>query len=537
MNIKDILDLQPLKDAIVIAGKNKLDNKVNSISVLEVAEKKIKNWVLKDQVFITAFYAIMNDVSKQKEVIKILHENGCSGLIICHLNLFVKEIDKEIIELCDDLSFPLIIANSNRSYIDILNPIILKIMGNEKSSIGDYNKESVMYNKLIESIVSRNDLATIYKTMAFEYGKKIFFLDINNKLIYGSDDYNCKEHIQEFELACEKVSDKDQYFLECEDMNIVVFPVRYSGIEYGKIVAETSREFSEDDISLLKNFSRIFILIATKSSRISELEVIKKQEYISDLITWNFRTDEIAIRMGKEVNWNIVNKEILILINLNDVQKDLNIPKTIFEKFMNDILYEQIRTIVKSDNEFNLVGLRSDIFIILLDGKKNIRERSRNICRGILKICSRTFKVSVSIGISSCFENPKDIPDAYMEAKEAVIMGRKFFGENEIIFYEELGYYGLIRQIKNLKNYKVLHDNLFKKLKKIDEEKNSSLYRTLEVLILNGLNTDRVARKMFVHRNTVNYRKREIEKILGYKPWEMPYLLNTIMEIVTETID
>lgn len=190
MIIKDVLNFGGLKDANLIAGTSGITNEVTSISVLEVAEEKIKTWVLEDQLYITSFYAILKDIEKQKIVISALYEKKAAGLVICHIDLFMKEIHPEIIELCNELGFPLIIANSKRSYIEILNPIILRLTENLDSGYGNVIN---IQNKLIEHIATKRDIDYVYKTMSEEYGKKIFFLDINNQILYPKYDKSADE--------------------------------------------------------------------------------------------------------------------------------------------------------------------------------------------------------------------------------------------------------------------------------------------------------------------------------------------------------
>lgn len=133
MIIKDILKLDSLNDSILIAGKGGINNKITSVSVLEVAEVKIKNWVLNHQLYLTSFYAITKDIDMQLKVINALHQEGASGLIICHFNLFLKKLDPKIIDLCNELDFPLVMAESEKSYVDIANPITLKLLENENT--------------------------------------------------------------------------------------------------------------------------------------------------------------------------------------------------------------------------------------------------------------------------------------------------------------------------------------------------------------------------------------------------------------------
>lgn len=155
-------------------------------------------------------------------------------------------------------------------------------------------------------------------------------------------------------------------------------------LNFGTVVAESAETDLEKDVRMIRSFANLCTLILTKTSRINELEIIKKQEYISDLITWNFRSDQVAIKMGQDVGWDIVNKGIMVIVNLNNVQENININTHDLEKFINEILYKKIRDLVKEDNKRNLLGVRSDIFIILLENdSRNIYERANKLGRNL----------------------------------------------------------------------------------------------------------------------------------------------------------
>lgn len=536
MIIKDVMNFGGLKDAKIVAGMKGSDNEVSSISVLEVAETKIKTWVLENQLYITSFYAIMQDIEKQKSVILALHEKKSAGLVICHVDLFIKEVHQAIIELCDELEFPLIVANSERSYVEILNPIILRLMGNPDS---EYNSVINMQNKLIEYIATKRDVNYIYKTMSEEYGSKIFFLDINNKILYPKYDKKLNEIVglitEYYNSIREECREKGYCIIDANSVKKIILPIQSNGLHYGLIAAEISGNDLDKNIRVLQIMASLCTLIFTKNSRISELETVRKQEYISDLITWNFRSDDVAVKMGHDVGWNILDKCRMLIVNLNDIQESVGIKTKDYEKFINEVLYNKVKVIVKADNDLNLIGLRSDTFIILLqqDNRKTY-ERSKNLGRNILKCCNESFTGSVSVGISTDIDNYKSIPNAYMEAMDAVRIGRHFLGVNNVVNFEDLGFYGIFKEIRDIKRFSSIKNDFFIELKKYDEETNMNLYVTLRSLIYNNMSTEKVADELYLHRNTINYRKKKIVEILGYEPWSMPYLLNTLIFIVSE---
>ncbi len=539
MIISDLFEFGGLKDAKVIAGLEGITNEVTSISVLEVAETKIKTWVLEKQLYITSFYAIMQNVERQKSVILALHERKSAGLVICHIDLFLKEIHEDVIKLCNDLRFPLIIANSERSYVEIINPILLRLSGNMDT---EYNSIITMQNKLIENIATKKDINYVYKTMADEYDNKIFFLDVSNKVLYPKYDKNSNEIVnlvrQNQALIKEECKRKGHCIIDANSRKRIIVEIQSNGVNYGTIIAEYPKENIDKNLKVLQSFASLCTLILTKSSRIGELEIIRKQEYISDLITWNFRSDEVAIKMGQDVEWNILNKCTMLIINLNNIQENIDVTTQDFEKFINEVLYNKVKDIVKADNELNLVGVRSDIFIILLEkDNREIYERSKILGEKILKCCNDNYTGTVSIGISEKINHYRSIPNAYTEAMDAVKIGRHFFGTNKVINIRDLGFYGIFKEICSMDKFKIVKTDTLKKLIKHDEEERLDLYLTLKSLIYNDMNTEKTAKELYLHKNTINYRKKKIVEILGYEPWNMPHLLNTLVYIVSEYFD
>lgn len=536
MIVKDIFEFDALKDAQCISGSKGLNKKVNSISVLEVAEEKIKSWVLVNQLYITSFYAIIQDINMQIKVIKALNEKGAAGIVICHIDLYLKKVDSRIIKLCEKLKFPLIVANSKSSYIDILNPIILKLVSHTDPK---YKNTVYMQNKLIEYIATKKDLHSIYRIMTKEYGDKLYFLDINNKLLHPRHNKNTMELIAFMENHYNLIEiayvEKGYYIMTEFESKYIMLPIKSHDVVYGTIIAKCINNDTKNSLTILNSIASICTLIYTNSSRLKKIELAKKQEYVNDLITWNFRNVDVAIKLGLEIGWNILNKETLITINLNDIQEKLDIDNKDFIKLINEILYVKIKTIVREENENNLVALRSDMFIILLEAdNSNINARAKALGYRLLDCCKKTLSGSVSIGISGKIQNCKYISTAYKEASDTAKVGRYFLGGNRVVCYDELGFYGMFNEIINLNKFDNIKDRMFKKLKDYDKKDNSELYKTLKVLIYNNMNSQKTADDLYVHKNTVNYRKNKIKELLGYEPWEMPYLLNTILSIVSD---
>lgn len=396
-----------------------------------------------------------------------------------------------------------------------------------------------MQNKIIEYIAMKKDINLIFKTMCQYYGHKIIFLDINYKVLYPKNEKDLNEVVSKIEYNysfIKKEYMKNGYcLLDVENKKSITMPIQINGLNYGIIVADYVEDELQKSIDILHSITNLCTLIFTKHSRTLELELVRKQEYIGDLITWNFRSDEVALKMGLDIGWNILNKNKMIIVNLNIIQESIKGSTKEFTKLINGKLYDKVEDIVKEENELNLMGIRSDIFVILLENNgENSYERSRHLGNKILNVCKENLIGSISIGISGDIKNYKSIPNAYTQAMDSAKIGRQFWGVDKVINFEDIGFYSVFRDFLSSKQYKTIRNHIFDKLKKYDNYTGQDLYITLKHLIYNNMNTEKTAKDMFLHKNTINYRKRKIVEILGYEPWNMPYIFNTLMYIISD---
>lgn len=120
ISIADIMKLPSIIEAKSVAGN--IENKfVSSVTVLEGNESRInnnrslRNKSFRNEIAITAFMNSRDSVEKQCKAIVSLYEEGSVGIIIYYLGIIVKDLNKRLIELANQLDFVLIAMPKNRS--------------------------------------------------------------------------------------------------------------------------------------------------------------------------------------------------------------------------------------------------------------------------------------------------------------------------------------------------------------------------------------------------------------------------------------
>lgn len=534
LTIREALKFGGLFGATVVGGEDGLDTAIESISVLEVAEQNISRWALKKQLYITAFYAIHNNVEQQKVVIQTLIECGCCGLVLCYVGTWVQEIDPEIIRLCDEAGFPLIQARQDVSYIEIMNPI-MNLLYEENTNTFSSNDYSVIRNDFLHLIINEEDMNVVFQQMNQRMGKRISYYDTYGKIIFSDRDEEIVKNEEEylknnFNHVLYECSRKGYTVQKVAGKENLIVLIRSQKNLFGLFITDYDSDFSQDMEEVLINPLVVSgALILRRRNRMIDYQEKAMQEYVADLLVWNFPTNETAVERGKELGLTVLDKNQIVLININSMQK-LSSPKVQQEmqNYVKRVLLEKVETIMQFYNPNNWLALRSDTIILFLNTQKE-KINMKEFGEQLIRIFSGTPNISVSVGISNVFEAVTEMPDAYFQAFQAAVIGRKHYGENKVVFYDSVYFFQKLREIGMQKDAQEICRRFLEPILSYDEQHGTELKYTLKMLLENNGNTYETARQIYVHKNTVLQRKNKIIELLGYSPFNMPHLLNFLI--------
>ena len=122
VTVLDAMNLPSLRSATVIAGKAGLGKIVSGISVLELADPDrliadvfLSGEYLASELVITGFLNNTTDIELQCAILRKLAEGGEVGLILFYVGSYMPQVDRRLMDLADELAFPLIQMPNNMS--------------------------------------------------------------------------------------------------------------------------------------------------------------------------------------------------------------------------------------------------------------------------------------------------------------------------------------------------------------------------------------------------------------------------------------
>ena len=142
VTIKDCLQLDVFKQCIVVAGERNLGNRIKSVSVMDATnprEAALYN-VKVEELVITSFFGMKNDVAAQCEVIKTLAKGNVAGIVLFQReNTSDTRNYKEVISTAEEVGLPLIILGNGTEvyYSDVITQVMEKVLygNNFKNSL------------------------------------------------------------------------------------------------------------------------------------------------------------------------------------------------------------------------------------------------------------------------------------------------------------------------------------------------------------------------------------------------------------------
>lgn len=533
LTLENALNFGGLFGSTVIAGARGIDKPVENISVLEIADSSISKWVEKNQLYITSFYAIRNDIQQQKVVIKTLYENGCCGLILCNVGMLLQSIDDEVIDYCDQVGFPLIQARADVSYIEIMTPIINELFVNNSLTSALNSSDN---SDFLDIILNEGKTENVLREFNCRLARKISYYDIYGQLVFGDEE--TEETGREMEYLNENFnhvlylcSRRGYAVIELGEKSKLFALIRSQRNLFGVLITDHG-ENEDPEEALLKKLIIPCALLLGRRDRVADYHEREEEEFVTDLITGNFASEEIARQRAEEIGFGRESVDRLVIVNINTLHRTRDKKRqSDIQLYIKNTLMPRVMRFVKSFCSENWCVFRSDIILVFIDSEES-KVQMDAFCDKLREVFrTGSLSLSVSIGISRIIDSPANIPAAYSEAYKAAILGRENYGPERILFYDQVWFFGQILDMSRNEEALEARYWLLRPLEDYDNEHGTNLVYTLKKLLYNSGNVQKTARELYIHKNTMLQRKNRITDLLGYSPFEMPHLLNLFMAL------
>jgi purine catabolism regulator len=154
-----------------------------------------------------------------------------------------------------------------------------------------------------------------------------------------------------------------------------------------------------------------------------------------------------------------------------------------------------------------------DVFLCLLSVPSSVSDQ--RLRAWLVQACGPHAQHGCRVAVSRTVSDARGLASTVQQALAAEAMGRRMSTWQGPLFYADMGLYRLLLGLRDQAEVRRFYSETLGRLVDYDREHNTDLVATLRAFFEQNANASETARKLFVHRNTLNYRLRRIAEIIG----------------------
>lgn len=517
VTVADLLKLPSLRQAKVVAGHGGLTKTVSSISVLESTDPG----VLVDEIFpqgeyfgseivITGFLNMTEDVEQQYINMKRLAEGGEVGLILYYVGVYLKKIDRRLIDFANQMDFVLIVMPEKdvtlrygEAISDVMNLILQDRAGNTS-----------FVPEILERVSSlpshQRTVGTVLKMLSDRISASLILCDSSLRIQSLSAWPRSAEATIKKSLEILDTLPADQQSMACcifPDSRLYRFSIgkeRGTGLEL--LVLREGSPLNTSVLSQLQDVVRLGVSIWGQN---------QGEMVIHELIRAILQDDPMRMRQISNIfHINVADIHEMWIMRCEENQLEHFRREGL--PLVREHLGHYCHTVVADLYEGQLVA-----FMDWIDHYPERIPISRNLY-------ARLEESGFSLSLTLCYPlgSTSDVRRTYLLHQEAIATARNIWPRCGCYTMQELEFAADCRRILS-DSEAALAEALSPIKPLMDVCEDNAFLKTLEVYLLDTESSvSACAERLFLHKNTVKYRLNRIRDLLGHPLNKVPELFS-----------
>ena len=531
--VREAMQFGPFAGAKLVAGAKGLDRSIDWVRSMETPEVKPREG---DLMFTTGF-PIKDDTAAQIALVGRIAESGGAGLVV-RPHPYLRKLPPEMISEADRLSVPLFTVGPDVQLIDLMTPLLERIINAEHWRL----KRSIdIHRRFTELVLDGKGVREICATLAELLESAVVIEDASFHLLAhagGAGDPHRKETIQRQGTPQRILFDPQiqRMLREVEanrgPMKVPAFP--HVGMSRERLIApilaanqvlgyisvlDHPPHNEELAFMAIEQAALVLALAVAKERELSEVEGRVRGEFLEDLLHGTYGEEAAAQRRARHLGYPLHGSHIVMLVDIDDFRGYIG-SRQISEDAIQALKREFLRRVtgvVRGTYARALVQGRSDSVAALLPvGTEPGDYQARGHALGLQireNIADWKAGFTVSIGFSGPADAPAGLAAAQREVISVMDSLARFKRWGQVVAVPELGLTGLLAAVtdERLVDYTRRH---LGPLVEHDTARKGSLVPTLRAYLETG-EQQQAAKRLRVHPNTLRYRLDRIREISG----------------------
>jgi len=520
--IRDILKMESMKNCHILAGEDGLNKIITQVNVM--ADPDILNWVDRGEFLLTtAYFFKTSDLTTQLNLIRESSKKKLSGIGI-KVYPYLDKLPDEVIDIANELGFPIIELDYNVPFTDIMTPVFKEIFDRQSSII---RKVETLHKDNMKVVLKGGGIEDILGNLSKSIENPILVKDHHFEEcihIGESGDALYKVLVEDINQSLRKSksalkmnkSSKDQVIVNGKSIDRLMVPIIVRNNVYGHLITYgVWRELTNFDVLSLESTSNVIAMEFLKRISVQEVENKYKAEFFEDLISLDSKRKEKAL---ERANYYRFDKDghYSILTVLFESPEDEKPDDDVYNQALIKAMYMIDLACRDGSRTYLMANKGRKIHILFM--WKNRDEHAKNVSatagtiENILNTKMNT--LSFRIGIGRVYRGLENTYKSLRDAEKAVEASVNFV-EDKIIDFDGLGIYKIFCQDHLKEELISFYEATLKPLVLYDRKRDTELVKSLVIYFETNGNLKKMSEKLFTHYNTVLYRINRIQEITG----------------------
>lgn len=509
-----------LQKATLLGGHKGINKIVEYVSFIETP--KTGRWLKGQEMMISAFYAIKQNIDEQLHVLEAMNSAGSSALVISYPEIW-GNVSPLLIQKANEFEIPLLSIPQDVSYTDIISPISRAIAELRIEQLEFINN---LHNTFANMVLQNRDLKFFADNLHQLTQLPVLLLSSelktvicsgckNQALLKGDSNKTLNNLKHNNMVVCEVLIDSEKY-------SVYLFPVRINKRVEGAVgLLTTDKHVPQNAILAGEQAAIVYGWYILKDISIKDSINRKGRDFLDFLLSDQSATEEDLKTRAVDINLDLSGSHCVIIIEQSCLYKKLHDGANIEQK----VLASAKNTFLsKYPNSVAIQQGHKTILLLSVSEQKAPSNIHTELKKTANSFCEKLTLQDgpIPIGIGRVYDLFSELKTSYKEAETALKLASNFSDvlDSKIVHINEVEEYAFLYEVKE--KSPLYLKKTFAELAKLnvyDSENGTDFFNTLKALFLAEQNTNQAAKILFIHRNTIAYRKEKIKSILACDPF------------------
>lgn len=530
ITVKEALETDGLRNAVVLCGSNGLDRKLSTVTIMDIPN--IVDWLTGGELIISG---TLLPQCFSRELVDAFLEKDVAGIVT--KEKFITGLDTELVKYCNSRRFPIILSDPSLNWEQIMNPITRHIVRKPYLLIEESQR---FHNALMKSLIDGAGFSEMCCLMYDMAGETLAVLDNDLHLLGMSRNFDWKHYLRDInsgrlqyaeicalpsEESIVRLYSYQNMLLRSIGSKILLYPVTMNQTKYGYIALLAPLSATEVPPHQAVKIQQLGLFVALHASKRSEISsavrrfngLVMDQLLASKNLSQR-QLEDLLAPLGKKIHRKYY--AVHLVHNEFSTLDSFVLWNNRFGEF-HDLLEKSIPIF-----DHLLLFEKNNAQIILIpDPCKDLNDLVRTIRECFI---TATGIKNVYIGISDAVQLC-DIKTAFLQSAHAANYLLSTKSHRACFFYRDLGILKFFMdRWGNLDQdfLRSCYDRYITPLKEYDEKHSTNLLETLEAYLHNNCSKTNTEKQLFIHKNTLRARLDTIGKILNCDPSSMEDLFH-----------